>query len=1001
MYDPADDPQLRVIRPLGEGGTATVIRAFHRQLNRDVAVKYERPQVSSHTTRFETLIRREYNLIGGYCFPGLVRLLQPPTAANDHLILELCSGPTLSEVGRIENTKLALNIISAVAADLELLRAAGLAHGDLKPQNVFLPERWAELKPGQLFFAKLSDLSLGRRLNEPENARLGLGTVGYIAPETILEHRTGHRSDLFALGVIAYQLLSGRHPFMDEDSEPVKVNGRVCEQEPVPLLKLRPDLPESVGRLVERLLAKSEEARPESGREVCEALWRDGADYPYRRVLRPGYLIRQGSGYSDTVATVLKLSATERERVDELTDENTDRLRLLLAANFVRNCLIYDNGSFRFAGDIYWPAQMRRNTLQLFSKSTWRDKKAAVLASIAGGAVEADRLGSPHDKTTSSLPRALPSLLLPLLRPRSVARISTRLAPTAARLDAHATATRLYLQAGNLSEAERCAELAAHEFTRNDHKSDALLMLLGIDRYAKLLKREFEIRRALLLKGNIHKDGGELDAAEATYRRIIRLYENNIPDKLLAETHKYLGDLYRLRQDSTAALEALEKSLAVFRELGDELEISHTLTNIGNVHWIANDTRQALVHYRAAYKIQKRLGAKPDLASTLHNIATTYCFDGRVKRSIFLLNHTLDMKKEIGHLGEIARTLNNLGYAYQLTGSPAKAAESLTEALDINRRIGSKKELLYNLENLVSLKISAGQLRESQVLLEEGLSLAGSHNLATHEGPFHLHAATIAKRQGNYAEAVRALGRIDHILETLDDYSLELLASVQKASMRLHLGDSVTALEIARRVYSESLRIRNSVTELESLLLLPRLTDDPHYWDAANRIVSERRLVREKRILWFGRVELLLDQGRTGDAVAQAGNHLNLLEQADQDMELPWMRILAARIHVAQEEPARARRLLQAALRQALETNLRPELIMSLTLLGQIAREKGDYEEAYVSFKQALGVCREVADNIDGEADRQLFLGRSLVRSLSEEIKSMGLKLGQKARADR
>ena len=1001
MYAPADDPQLRVIRPLGEGGTATVVCAHHGQLNREVAVKYARPQASDLAAGFATLIGREYDLIGGYGFPGLVRPFMPPPHTNDHLILELCSGPTLAEVGRIEDTNLALNIISAVAADLEILRAAGIVHGDLKPQNIFLPQRWNELRPGQLFFAKLSDLSLGRRLDEPENARLGLGTVGYIAPETILHHRARHRSDLFALGVIAYQLLTGRHPFMDEDCEPVKVNSRVCEQEPAPLLKLRPDLPESVSRLVERLLAKSEEARPESGWEVCEALHRAGADYPYRRVLRPGYLIRKDLGYSDTAAAVLTLSAKERERVDALTDENSERLRLLLTANFLRSRLIYDDGRFRFEGDIFWPARMRRDTLRRFSKSTWRQKKTAVLASIAGGADEAGRLGVAHDETVLSLPRALPSLLLSLLRSRSITRLSARLAPAAARLDAHATATRLHLQAGNLSEAERCAELAAHEFTRNDRRSDALAVLLGVDRYARILNREFDIRRALLLKANIHKDSGELDAAETTYRRIVRLYESRPPDKLLAETHKNLGDLYRLRQDSKTALEALERSLAVFKELGDELEISHTLTNIGNVHWIANDIRRALRHYRAAYKIQKRLGAKPDLASTLHNIATIFCLDGRLKRSIFLLNHSLRLKKEVGHLGEIARTLNNLGYAYQLTGSPAKAAESLSEALAINRRIGSKKELLYNLENLVSLKVEAGQLRESQELLEEGLSLASSHSLAAHEGPFHLHAATIAKRQGRYAEAARSLGRVDRILETHDDYSLGLLASVQKAAIRLHLGDPATALEIARQVYSESRNVRNSVTELESLLMLPRLTDDAGYWDSANRIISERRLVREKRILWFGRIELLLDQGRTNDAAALTGDYLTVLEQADQDLELPWMRILAARIYMAQEEPDRARRLLQSAHRQAQETHLRPELITSLTLLGQIAREKGNYEEAYVSFKQALGVCREVAGNIDGEADRRLYLGRPVVLSLSEEIKSLGRRLGQKEKADR
>ena len=485
MYDPADDPQLRVIRSLGEGGTATVTLAHHGQLKRQVAVKYGRELQSVSGREFPALARREYELIGEYRFPGLVRplLVLPPAA--DHLILELCTGPTLDMIGRIDDPELALRIISAIAADLEFLRAAGLVHGDLKPQNVFLPQSWAAIRPGQMFFAKLSDISLGRRLSEPESARLGLGTVGFMAPETILNHRTGVRSDLFALGVIAYQMLSGRHPFMDEDSEPVKVNSRTCEQHPTPLAELRPEVSGDICKLVERLLAKSETARPESGWEICEELRHRGTEYPYRQLLTPGFLIRRGSVYSDTVANLLDLTNVERAQLDELTDEDPISLRLLLAVNFTRRLLVYNHGRFHFEGDVYWPSRMRRHLLQGFGKANWRDKKTLVLAAISGGDAEASRLGLVHRQPLRPVPRALPTLLLSLLRTRTVARISARLAPLAAKLDAHDTAARLNLQAGNLTEAERCTDLAVHDYMRHDRKAEALTLLLGVDRCAR------------------------------------------------------------------------------------------------------------------------------------------------------------------------------------------------------------------------------------------------------------------------------------------------------------------------------------------------------------------------------------------------------------------------------------------------------------------------------------------------------------------------------------
>jgi len=1001
MYQPAEDPQLRVIEPLGEGGTAAVIRAYHQTLKREVAVKYDRSSAESDISAFPALIKREYELIGGYRFPGLVRPLGDPSPSYDRLVLEYCPGPTLDRVGRVDDARLGLNIISALALDLEFLRAAGLIHGDLKPQNVFLPEYWSQFRSGRLFFLRLSDLSLGRRLDEPESSRLGLGTVGYMAPETIRDRRTGVRSDLFALGVIAYQLLTGRHPFMDEDTEPVKVNSRVCEQRPVPLAELRSDLPEQLLEIVESLLAKDEGARPESAWEVCQVLSRAGADYPFVAALRPAFLIGRNTSYDALTDSLLNLSESETTHLANLTDEDARKLRLLLTTNFIRGKLVYDHGKFRFTDDIYWPGRMRAQAVARFSGATLTARKAAIATAVAGGLAAARRMELSEADDAGLLPRALPTLLLQYLRAGTIRRLSARLAPLADRHDAHDVAARLHQQAGNLEEAERCADLAAHELIRQDRASEAVALLRSLDRWAQITGREFQVRRALMLKGKILKDSGELDAAESTYRRVIELYGDRPQDKLLAETFKYLGDLHRLRQDREAALEALEKSLAVFGDLGDELEISHTLTNIGNVYWLGNDTRRALSHYRTAYKIQVRLDAKPDIASTLHNIASVFCLDGRLKRGIFLLNHTLDLKKEIGHAGEIARTLNNLGYAYQLAGSPARAADCLTESLAINQRIGSKKEVLYNIENLVALKIAAGQLTESLELLKEGLDLARSHNLAAHEGPFHLYVATIEKRMGRYGNAEKSLARVEKVLASLDDYSLGLLTDMQKAGIRLHLGDKTAAARIAERVCSEARRTRNAVAELESLLMLVRLADSPAYLEEANGIVEERHLVREKRLLRFGRLEYLLDQERTEDALAQSADLLNDLNQVEDDLELSWMYTLAASVWQIRGATDEVNRCLQVARRQAEAVGLAAEQITTLTALGRLAKAAGNYEEAYAALKKGLELCRLAAEGIDREADRQLFLAKPVVRTLAAEIKALGQRLGKKERADR
>jgi serine/threonine protein kinase/tetratricopeptide (TPR) repeat protein len=1000
MYRPAEDSALGAIQPLGVGGTAEVVRAFHAPSRRTIAIKYARTDPELSVQEFSRLIHREHDLIGGYRFPGLVRLLEDPSPNFDHLVLEYCAGSTLDQMGLIDNLDAVMNIISAIALDLEFIHSVGLVHGDLKPHNLFLPRPWLTLRSDELFFLKLSDFSLGRHSEEPDQSRLGLGTVGYMAPETIRDRRTSHLSDLFALGVTAYQLLTGQHPFMGKDADPVKVNGRVCEHTPTPVQQLRPDAPEKLNTLVMQLLAKDETLRPRSGWQVCEELGQIGAGYPFRAALRPSFFIRREESYDQFIERHLTLSESNRERLTELTNSKADNLRLLLTGNFIRDRLHYSDGRFQFKNPIYWPDMMRRRTLAWYAKATWSAKKTAVLTSVIGGSEALVRIDPTRALPQTTPPTALSGIMQQFLRPNTIRRISARLAPLAYRQESFDIASRLYLQAGNLAEAERCTELAVAALTKENRTPEALALVLALDRQARLTDREYDIREALKTKGTIHKDIGELDKAEETYLRVIELYQAHQTDKLLAETYKYLGDVYRLRQDAKAALDALEKSLAVFRDLGDELEISHTLTNIGNVHWISNDTRQALIFYRNAYKIQKQLDAKADVASTLHNIGSVSCMRGHLKRGIFLFNHSLRLKKEIGNLGEIARTLNNLGYAYQLSGSPNKAADVLAEALEINRRIGSKNEILYNIGNLVSLQIAAGRLQESQRLLDEGLAMARAHNFPAHEGIFHMRQAAVSQRTGCYSAAMKSLSEVERLLPTLSDYSLESLANVRKANIRRDLGDIEGALEIARKTHDTAVRTTNSEVEQECLILLVRLTDDESFCEYAYRIISDRRLHREQRILWFGRLEFLLEKGDIDEAIRISTELLPELDDPEPDIEEAWMFNLAGALELNRQNRPRASYYFQTAERIAREAGLVPELITSMTMLGQIAKIEGDYECAYGFFKKALGLCRQVAESIDNPDDQKLFLSRPLVQGLAVEIRALGQRLGQKAKAD-
>ena len=92
------DPKLRILEPLGTGGTASVLKAYHAELKRVVAVKQWRSDCDTSPADFLQLVNREHDLIGGYRFPGLVRIFKTPQSRYHQLLLEYCSGPTLDSI---------------------------------------------------------------------------------------------------------------------------------------------------------------------------------------------------------------------------------------------------------------------------------------------------------------------------------------------------------------------------------------------------------------------------------------------------------------------------------------------------------------------------------------------------------------------------------------------------------------------------------------------------------------------------------------------------------------------------------------------------------------------------------------------------------------------------------------------------------------------------------------------------------------------------------------
>jgi eukaryotic-like serine/threonine-protein kinase len=252
--------KYKVLEHLGSGGMGSVFLCEHRHMRRRVAVKILPPDPNDpgHLQR----VQREAQAVAMLDHPNIVRAFDLDREAGLHfLIMEYVDGASLQYLvdarGRPPIDR-AVNYVAQAALGLQHAHDNGLVHRDVKPSNLMLD--WAGT-------VKLLDLGLARFSRMVEQSSVNdsktvLGTADYLAPEQARSSQVDGRADLYALGGVAYFLLTGRPPF-DGGSVAQKL---IRHQTEVPALvtDLRPDVPAELAAVVARMLSKDPAQRPQS-----------------------------------------------------------------------------------------------------------------------------------------------------------------------------------------------------------------------------------------------------------------------------------------------------------------------------------------------------------------------------------------------------------------------------------------------------------------------------------------------------------------------------------------------------------------------------------------------------------------------------------------------------------------------------------------------------------------------------------------------------------------
>ena len=254
---------------LGVGATSRVVRGFDPMIGRPVALKLFPPEIAQGEARERFL--REARVVGQLSHPNIITLHDmgiDESSETPYLVMEFIDGMPLSRV--LEKGTLPLPRASAwvahAAEALEVAHRRGVIHGDVKPANILIT------MDGKV---KLTDFGMARVASREARDSSLLGTPAYWCPEQIMGRPQDARSDIFSLGVVLYEIITGKRPF-DSDSLQGICN-HVLSSTPNPVSRLQPSIPAAFDEIVTACLAKNPDARMTSGDELAQLL------YPYAR----------------------------------------------------------------------------------------------------------------------------------------------------------------------------------------------------------------------------------------------------------------------------------------------------------------------------------------------------------------------------------------------------------------------------------------------------------------------------------------------------------------------------------------------------------------------------------------------------------------------------------------------------------------------------------------------------------------------------------------------
>jgi len=258
--------RYEILEKIGNGGMATVYKARCHVLNRNVAVKVLKEEFTTDA-EFVKRFNIEAQAAASLTHPNIVSIYDVGSEGEVHyIVMELVQGKTLKEIITDEGIlpwKWTVNIAIQMASALEIAHRNNIVHRDIKPHNIIITEDGT---------AKVTDFGIAKAVSNSTITSFGttMGSVHYFSPEHARGGYTDAKSDLYSLGVVMYEMLTGKVPF--EADTPVSVALKHLQENAVEAKKLNPTIPDSINKIIMKAMQKEPNLRYISATEMLADL---------------------------------------------------------------------------------------------------------------------------------------------------------------------------------------------------------------------------------------------------------------------------------------------------------------------------------------------------------------------------------------------------------------------------------------------------------------------------------------------------------------------------------------------------------------------------------------------------------------------------------------------------------------------------------------------------------------------------------------------------------